>query len=909
MNNAQRQQVQREAATAWREAKKGGALARAWLERARRLARDDPRIELDLARLQLDQLEFEAARETYGGLAKRYDLAAAWMGLALAALQQGDVVAAGEAVERLLCRHALAGEPGTAAFLQHVATRAGYGAVAITRPDGRCDVLGVGRCLGETPDFAALNRVEGLVSWGDGGLEGWAARPAWPDEPPALFLTDAAGACRRVKLGEALPADDTAPFLPRYRFRLEPDELAGLAPPYRLHGAEGPDIFGSPLDPRVLAQAPRPAASRGATPPAPERAQGVALIMPVYRGVEETKAGLGSVLAAAPQGARIIVVDDASPEPALSAYLAGLAGLGRIELIKHARNRGFCAAVNEALSLAPGHDAVLLNSDILLPPGAIEQMQAVAYASADTGTVTPLTNEGSLASYPLPEGGNAMPDLAGAAALNDLARAVNGGLSIEVPTGVGFCMYLRHDCLSAVGALRGEIYAQGYGEENDFCLRARLAGFKSVLALGAYVAHRGGVSFRAQARGLMARNLGILERLFPGYHQLVGDYLRADPAREARSRLDEARLRALVAGGRAVLMISHSHGGGVARQVQAEMARVRAEGLVPLLLCTKFPDDPAATPYPWPAQLSLGEPDEMPGLNFALGDECEALIDLLRGLNVARVVLHHTLGHHVRVREIAGALGVAQEIVVHDYASFCPRVNLLNRPARGEALRYCGEPGEADCARCCARDKRHVHELLSVPKLRARSKAEFLAASRVSAPSLDAARRLMRQFPGIKIEVTPWEDDSVARVIRQPPPGKRRVAVIGGIGPAKGFELLHDCALDASARGLALEFVVVGGSADDAKLTKAGIFVTGPYREGEVQGIIAALQPDLAFLPSIWPETWCFALTEAWAAGLFSVVFDLGAQGARVRATGRGLALPLGLPAPRVNDMLLRAGS
>jgi hypothetical protein len=72
-----------------------------------------------------------------------------------------------------------------------------------------------------------------------------------------------------------------------------------------------------------------------------------------------------------------------------------------------------------------------------------------------------------------------------------------------------------------------------------------------------------------------------------------------------------------------------------------------------------------------------------------------------------------------------------------------------------------------------------------------------------------------------------------------------------------------------------------------------------------VPQLIAQLKPDLAFLPSIWPETWCFTLGEAWAAGLRAVVFELGAQGERMRALGRGMALPLGLPAQRINDVLL----
>ena len=83
------------------------------------------------------------------------------------------------------------------------------------------------------------------------------------------------------------------------------------------------------------------------------------------------------------------------------------------------------------------------------------------------------------------------------------------------------------------------------------------------------------------------------------------------------------------------------------------------------------------------------------------------------------------------------------------------------------------------------------------------------------------------------------------------------------------------------------------------------VFISGAYREGEATHLIAGFKPDLAFLPSIWPETWCFALSEAWRAGLYAVAFDLGAQAARIKATGRGTTLPLGLPVPRINDHLL----
>ena len=137
-----------------------------------------------------------------------------------------------------------------------------------------------------------------------------------------------------------------------------------------------------------------------------------------------------------------------------------------------------------------------------------------------------------------------------------------------------------------------------------------------------------------------------------------------------------------------------------------------------------------------------------------------------------------------------------------------------------------------------------------------------------------------------------------------------RVCVVGAIGVEKGFDVLLECAADARRRGLRLEFVVCGTTADDERLMAAGpVFVTGRYAPEEAVELIRAQGAAVAFIPSIWPETWCFALSRAWGAGLKAVAFDLGAPAERIRRTGRGWLLPLGLPVERVNDALVRLAS
>src|SRR5262249_13970759 len=126
----------------------------------------------------------------------------------------------------------------------------------------------------------------------------------------------------------------------------------------------------------------------------------VAVVVPVYRGQEETLACLESVRATAGRESRLIVVDDGSPEPALAAALDRLAAKGTIELLRNVRNQGFRAAVNRAFEAAPGHDIVLLNADAIVAGDWLVRLRRAAHGAPDVGTVTPFSNSGSIASYP-----------------------------------------------------------------------------------------------------------------------------------------------------------------------------------------------------------------------------------------------------------------------------------------------------------------------------------------------------------------------------------------------------------------------------------------------------------------------------------------------------------------------------
>ena len=916
------------AADAWRRGHEAlnPAEARRWLERARRIAPDNDTVGLSLALACLNGGDPAAALALFTPIAERWDLLEAWLGAAACAMRMADWPAAVHAMQAALARHAVAAEatqlaasvaeaaglPGwcatdaqgllvadapAQAWLDGKKLKLRWTANGCRIPEGRSLVVQrEGRALLGSPiDLAVIAAVEGFVqAEPGGGLTGWAWHPGNPGRAPAIQARFADGTTRSVAAGEAAELSDSARPLARpRRFHIP----AASIPPGPVDISAGRQLWGSPIDPGLerrtaagLEHSFTPVWADITGPPANAAPHSALadVVVPVYRGLRTVMACLDSVIPTLPPGSRLHVVDDGAVDPDLGAALDRMAAAGTILLHRLPDNRGFPAAANTGLRAAAGRDVVLLNSDTVVPPGWLHHLAEAAHSAPDIGSACPLSNEATILSYPKRDGGNPVTDPAPIAAL---AKAANGSDTVTIPVAVGFCMYMRRDCIDAVGLLREDIWAQGYGEENDWCLRARHRGWRHVAAPGCFVAHEGGASFGAARRHLMARNGATLERLHPGYGPLIGAWIAQDPLGPARRRMDALRWQAARLPS-AVVLVTHAGGGGVDRVIADRARAFRAQGVRPVII------RPADTP----AGAAVVGDGDTPNLRYRLPEEWDALLRLLRPDRVRCVELHHTLGHDPAILDLASRLRVPHEVFVHDYASFCARIALVPEHS------YCGEPPVAACEACVADHGSNLEEAIGPAALVARSAAVLGAARRVVAPAADVAARLRRHFPQAKLEVAPWEEDEA---IPAPPPTQRpirRVCVIGGIGVEKGFEVLLACVRDAASRALPLHFTVAGFTADDERLLAAGpVFITGQYAEAEAVALIQAQAADIALLPSVWPETWCFTLGQAWRAGLRAAVFDLGAPAERVRRTGWGDVLPLGLPAHSVNNWLLRA--
>ena len=756
-------------------------------------------------------------------------------------------------------------------------------------------LLGSGAKL--PPDFCLDGRIDSRGRQ----IVGW-VRLGWrPTRPLRLRLEDEHGHRTAARTGGIVQPGWHWPFqinrrtarlhghrinvaaeLPDGRWQALPDSPLLLEPALRLPGRRPqrlPDWRSAgdrPHRSRVLAQ------NRRLTD----------VIIPVYRGREQTLACIDTVLATIDKTARVIVVDDATEDVELAAALDALAAEGRLTLLRNSENQGFVASVNRGMALHPAHDVVLLNSDTLVFDDWLTRLRAAACSAATVGTVTPLSNSGSIASYPHALG--AAIDVEDGPALHALAASTHSGRRVSIPVGVGFCLYLRRDCLIDVGAFDAAVFALGYGEETDFCLRARRRGWSHQLAADVYVYHAGGASFGGRRTALLDRSQRLINLRHPGYDAFIASFLNADPLHTLRRQLDERRLASF--DGRFVLLVTLALAGGVDRFVAERCRQLHSQGLHPLVLRATEAANARRCEL-WTDAIAV------PNLRYEIPAELSALAALLGRVSLEAIEIQHFLHLDARVIDAVRALPIPYDVFVHDYAWICPRITLIDGSGR-----YCGEPAVAVCNACVRRHGSNLDERISVAALRARSATWLQGARRVTSPSADTAERLRRHFPALEVQVQPHA--APVAPVPLPPrtdkPGTFRVALIGAIGEHKGYRLLLQCARDARARQLPLEFVVIGYTQDDAPLLKTGkVFITGRYSEAEVPHLLRRERPDIAWSASVWPETWCYTLDYALQAELPVAAFDLGAIAERVRITAMGKLMPIGLQPRQINDRLL----
>jgi len=609
------------------------------------------------------------------------------------------------------------------------------------------------------------------------------------------------------------------------------------------------------------------------------------VVVPVYNAPEDVRKCVQSVLAHLRPDVRAVLIDDASPDPRIGELFAELAQRAhpQLVLLRNDTNQGFTGTANRGMLLSRA-DVILLNSDTIVAEGWLDAIMHCAATDARIGTITPFSNNAEICSFPRFCENNPWPRDADPAPVQAAISGAAVPVYPDLPTGVGFCLYLRRALLDDVGVF-DTAFGAGYGEENDLCLRASRAGWRNVLADNAFVVHTGERSFEGRKAELGARNMEILLARHPHYMDMVRGYIAADPLRAIRE-LAELRLSIDAMPQRGVLHIVHHHGGGTEMHVRALIAGTRARWRSYLAIAVEdrwqieeHRADGRAVTY----EFTRGENETWTQL---IGGICASFA-------VSLIHLHNISACRDGILTALAELSIPCGYTVHDLNFACPTITFL-----GADGMYCGAQTDPSvCTRCLAAQPDFAH--VDIVDWRARHQALVRKAAFRIAPSRWAADTAMRYFPGLPVSVVAH---GAAAAEEGASPGKRSVlllprdavptvAVMGAIGPDKGARRLERLVALARERGARMRFVLIGyldfnhgpWQSDDALWS-----IHGYYATRDLPDLFEHYRVALVLYPSAGPESFSYTLTEAWRLRRPALVPPIGALAERVAGTGAG---------------------
>lgn len=268
----------------------------------------------------------------------------------------------------------------------------------------------------------------------------------------------------------------------------------------------------------------------------------LSIVIPCFNGWEYTAMCLASIARHTPEPHEVILVDNGSNDGTPERFAETFAGEGA--LIRNPRNRGFGEACNQGLAAAEGRRAMVLNNDTLVTPGWYAAMAAALDRDRSVGVAVPRSNHVGGAQLLEGVGYDRAPSPELDAFAGNRARRLAGRGSV-LPRVTGLCMTIRREVLESVGGF-DTIFRLGNFEDDDYSLRARLAGWRLWMCDDSYIHHFGHRTFATlpeEYRDLLEENGRRFQAkwdLSPAGDRDPDSALRR-PFDPARDRVDLAR--------------------------------------------------------------------------------------------------------------------------------------------------------------------------------------------------------------------------------------------------------------------------------------------------------------------------------------------------------------------------------
>jgi len=322
--------------------------------------------------------------------------------------------------------------------------------------------------------------------------------------------------------------------------------------------------------------------------------QAVDIVICVHNALDDIKKCLQSLLINTTEPYNIILVDDGSDIETSSFLEEFSIKTSNCMLLRNESAQGYTFAANKGIKASKADYVVLLNSDTIVTRGWIEGLITCAESEEQIGIVGPLSNTASWQSIPnFEENGDwAKNQLPEGVSLEQYAKWINENstrLYPEMPFLNGFCLLIKRKVIEEIGLFDEDNFGPGYGEEDDFILRARKRGWKAALADDTYIYHAQSKSYSNERRKTLSALAGkklinkhgeelILNGIDYCLNSLVLEGIRAR-AKVLPERMYYLELGKKYAGRKILFLLPVSSPGGGANVIVTESMALKKMGV------------------------------------------------------------------------------------------------------------------------------------------------------------------------------------------------------------------------------------------------------------------------------------------------------------------------------------------
>ena len=244
----------------------------------------------------------------------------------------------------------------------------------------------------------------------------------------------------------------------------------------------------------------------------PETLHGmVSIIILTFNQLEYTKKCVKSLRKHTPEPHEIIFVDNGSTDGTVKWLRRLTQENENYKLIENERNLGFAKGCNQGIEASRGEFVLLLNNDVVVTEGWLSGLLDCLSHAPSAGVVGPMTNN---ISGPQQVTSNEYRSVNYLDKYAARFRERFRHRRIPQRRMVGFCMLFKRALVEKIGML-DESFGTGNFEDDDFCLRAALAGYQNYIAGDVFIHHYGSRSFignKIDYGAAMSGNRKVLER-------------------------------------------------------------------------------------------------------------------------------------------------------------------------------------------------------------------------------------------------------------------------------------------------------------------------------------------------------------------------------------------------------------